>query len=135
MTESFLGMDQAVTQCQQGETQPGCQTRNYRAAAEEQCGCLPFSLKDYSQQEVAVCGAEQSACLLQIPLQTKECLAECQGMFVTNIVQQELNTAWSPAIRRALDQYDQYKHLHEEPVKFPQEILGRLVLIIPECRM
>ena len=47
VTEWFLGMDQAVTQCQQGETLAACQTRSYRAAAEEQCGCLPFSLKDY----------------------------------------------------------------------------------------
>ena len=54
MTESFLGMDQAVTQCQQGETQPGCQTRNYRARVEDQCGCLPFSLKDYSHPDNTV---------------------------------------------------------------------------------
>ena len=77
-----------------------------------------------------MCGAEQSACLLQIPLQTEDCLEECEGLFVTNIVQQQLNTAWSPAIRRALDQYDQYKHLNEQPVKFPQEILGCLILIL-----
>ena len=47
VTEWFLGMERAVTQCQQGETLAACQTRRYRAAAEEQCGCLPFSLKDY----------------------------------------------------------------------------------------
>ena len=144
----------------QGERQSDCQTRNYRAATEDQCGCLPFSLKDYRHtsdnkvslssvvlrqkvvcptlsvtltnhrnHEVAVCGAEKSACLAQIPLQTADCLEECQGLFVTNIVRQQLNTAWSPGIRRALDQYDRYKQLQEEPVKFSQEISGLITTL------
>ena len=77
-----------------------------------------------------MCGAEQFPCLLQIPLQTGDCLPECRGLFVTNILRQQLNTAWSPAIRRALEQYDRYKHLQEEPVKFSQELLGLISSII-----
>ena len=83
-------------------------------------------------QDVPVCRTGQSDCLARIPLQSAACLEECQGLFVTNIVRQQVSTAWSPAIRRALDQYDYYKHLHQEPVKFTQQLLGLLLIISVE---
>ena len=44
VTESFLGIDQAVRGCQNQEHYDECTTRQYIEHMREKCGCLPLSM-------------------------------------------------------------------------------------------
>ena len=44
VTESFLGLDQAVRGCQNQEHYDECTTRQYIEHMREKCGCLPLSM-------------------------------------------------------------------------------------------
>ena len=50
VSESYLGLDQAVRGCQNEEPMFNCTTRHYRDTIFNQCGCLTFSIK--SSEEV-----------------------------------------------------------------------------------
>ena len=45
VTESFLGLDQAVKECQNEEHYVECTTNNYIQDMRQQCGCLPLSIR------------------------------------------------------------------------------------------
>ena len=49
MTDSFLGLDQEVSKCDEGERQGDCRSRSYLRAVEERCGCVPSSLKQLAR--------------------------------------------------------------------------------------
>ena len=44
VTETFLGIDQAVRGCQNEEHYDECTTRHYIQNMREKCGCLPLSI-------------------------------------------------------------------------------------------
>ena len=44
-TDSYLGLDQDVTKCQNNEPFHNCTTRKYIADALEECRCLPSNLR------------------------------------------------------------------------------------------
>ena len=44
-TESYLGLDEGVRECQNDEPQDNCTTRQYVDSLLQQCGCLPFNIK------------------------------------------------------------------------------------------
>ena len=44
VTESFLGLDQAVKECQNEEHYDECTTRQYIENMKDECGCLPLSI-------------------------------------------------------------------------------------------
>ena len=45
VTDSFLGLSQEVTECQNDEPLYNCTTRFYRNSLLMQCGCLPFNIR------------------------------------------------------------------------------------------
>ena len=45
VTESYLGLDQDVTGCQNQESIDSCKTRRHLETLLETCGCLPFNIK------------------------------------------------------------------------------------------
>ena len=45
VTESYLGLDQDVSGCQNMESYHSCTTRKYIDSLLNQCGCLPINLK------------------------------------------------------------------------------------------
>ena len=44
VTESFLGLDKDVIQCQNKQSYNDCKTKKHVDALMKFCGCLPFSL-------------------------------------------------------------------------------------------
>ena len=44
VTESFLGLDQEISGCQNEELREDCKTRHYIAALMTQCKCLPLGI-------------------------------------------------------------------------------------------
>ena len=44
VTDSYLGLDQHIKECQNEEAFYACTTRNFKESALEKCGCLPLSL-------------------------------------------------------------------------------------------
>ena len=44
-TESYLGLDEDVRECQIDEPQDNCTTRQYVESLMQQCGCLPFNIR------------------------------------------------------------------------------------------
>ena len=44
-TESYLGLDQDIRQCQNAEPFYNCTTERYHEAFLRECGCLPFSIR------------------------------------------------------------------------------------------
>ena len=48
VTEDFLGLDEEKKGCQSQETVEDCRTNKYFAATTSKCGCVPFSLRNYS---------------------------------------------------------------------------------------
>ena len=45
VTESYLGLDQDVRQCQDDEPLINCTTRQYLDTLKGECGCLPISIR------------------------------------------------------------------------------------------
>ena len=45
VTESFLGLDEKVKDCQDNEAIQNCTTRQYLHSILEKCGCLPINMK------------------------------------------------------------------------------------------
>ena len=45
VTDSFLGLDQDVRECQNEEPFYNCTTRHYIDSLLRDCGCLPFNLR------------------------------------------------------------------------------------------
>ena len=45
VTESFLGLDQDVRECQNKEPTENCTTRRYHDTMLRECGCLPFNIR------------------------------------------------------------------------------------------
>ena len=45
VTESFLGLDEKVRDCQDKEAIQNCPTRQYLHTILEECGCLPINMK------------------------------------------------------------------------------------------
>ena len=45
VTESYLGLDQDVTQCQDEEPLINCTTRHHLKRMIEKCGCVPFNIR------------------------------------------------------------------------------------------
>ena len=45
VTDSFLGLDENVRECQNEEHIENCTTRHYMDTFEDKCGCLPLNLK------------------------------------------------------------------------------------------
>ena len=44
VTDSYLGMDQNIRECQNKEPALDCSTRHYINNLVQKCGCLPFDL-------------------------------------------------------------------------------------------
>ena len=44
VTESFLGIDQEITKCQNMEPYEDCTTRHYLSEVKNKCGCLPYAI-------------------------------------------------------------------------------------------
>ena len=44
-TESYLGLDQNVRECQNVEPTENCTTRRYLDTILRECGCLPFNIR------------------------------------------------------------------------------------------
>ena len=44
VTDSFLGLDENVRECQNIEPLQNCTTRQYIKTLVDKCGCLPFSM-------------------------------------------------------------------------------------------
>ena len=45
VTDSYLGLDENVRECQNQESFYECTTRNYLDTCVKQCGCLPANIK------------------------------------------------------------------------------------------
>ena len=45
VSESYLGMDQGVTECQNEESFYNCTTRKFKDTLLEKCGCLPINIR------------------------------------------------------------------------------------------
>ena len=45
VTESYLGLDQDVRECQIEESLYNCTTRQYLDTLMEKCGCLPITIR------------------------------------------------------------------------------------------
>ena len=45
VSESYLGLDQDVRECQNEESLYNCTTREYLDALMEKCGCLPITIR------------------------------------------------------------------------------------------
>ena len=45
VTDSFLGLDQNVKECQNKEALEECKTRHYIDGLLQQCECLPFRIR------------------------------------------------------------------------------------------
>ena len=52
VTESFIGLDEYVRQCQIVETYDDCTTRHYIENMRKSCGCLPLALRIYEQVHI-----------------------------------------------------------------------------------
>ena len=49
VTDSFLGLDENVRQCQDIEPYDNCTTRHYIENVRKNCGCLPLSINSFEK--------------------------------------------------------------------------------------
>ena len=54
-TESYLGLDEDVRECQNDEPQDNCTTRHYVDSLMQQCGCLPFNIRLSIEENLFSC--------------------------------------------------------------------------------
>ena len=56
-TDSYLGLDQDVRQCQDDKPFHNCTTELYRQAFLRECGCLPYNIRLYSEVGINILSA------------------------------------------------------------------------------
>ena len=49
VTDSFLGLDESVRQCQNNEPYDNCTTRHYIENVRKNCGCLPLAVNSFEK--------------------------------------------------------------------------------------
>ena len=49
VTEDFLQLEEDVKKCQNNESVVECAAREYLESGREECGCVPFPLRNYSR--------------------------------------------------------------------------------------
>ena len=54
VTESYLGLDSNVINCQNEESQQNCTTRQFIDNLLLQCGCLPFSIRQSDKVKTSI---------------------------------------------------------------------------------
>ena len=52
VTDSFMMLDQSVRKCQTKEPLHECRTKKYLELVNKTCGCLPFSVKNFTLNKV-----------------------------------------------------------------------------------
>ena len=78
VTDSFLGLSQDVTECQNFEPLYNCTTRFYRNSLLMQCGCLPFNIRLFDKVREAPTPHTQFRHLLKLKLKLKASLNTIQ---------------------------------------------------------
>ena len=54
VTDSYLGLDQGVKECQNEESLYDCTTRKYNEAFWSECGCLPVNINLSNQVDTSL---------------------------------------------------------------------------------
>ena len=52
VTNSFLGLDRDVKNCQNEEAFEHCSSQTFLQEVSSRCHCIPYSLKDFSNSQV-----------------------------------------------------------------------------------
>ena len=66
VTDSYLGLDQDVRQCQNEEPMKNCTTRHHLKSMLDKCGCLPFNIKHLNKVHLFVCKADLEILMLRV---------------------------------------------------------------------
>merc|ERR1712079_942421 len=105
ITESFLGLDQNVRECQNVEFLQTCTTRKYMEASLKNCGCLNVVIGLIAKQG-PYCTEEQLKCVEKINLDEDICLPPCSGLIVTSFLKSEVNKKLTSLNQNDVSAYD-----------------------------
>ena len=50
VTKPFMNLNNRLKLCQDTETQADCRSREYKRKGAVECGCTPFSIRDFTKQ-------------------------------------------------------------------------------------
>ena len=66
VTDSYLGLDKYIRNCQNEEPFYNCTTRKYNTTILEECGCLPLKMRFLNKVFLLLCQIELMICLVVI---------------------------------------------------------------------
>ena len=147
VTESFLGLDNDIKQCQTKDSYLDCTSKHYMERVTQDCGCVPLSLMISKEVlvlffvnlsdffifaslvpifQAPICTAGQLKCLKNITVNNSLCLNNCKGMMITSFYKdyhtKDLNL--NPFISELIQDYNNYK----KDFQFPHGIRGNMKL-------
>ena len=116
VTESYLGLDKNIRECQPEEPFYNCTTRMYHDTFIEQCGCLPLNI--ITSNEEAICSPKQLECVVNVEISSSSsCMKSCSGLVIRNFFKSQEKKKLDNLfpVQRA---YDKYKKITGFPLGF-----------------
>ena len=109
--------------CQDKESYEDCITEEYLKRLADDCGCVPYALRNFSLALQKICDADGNHCAEEVSAEdSSKCMVPCDGLFA------DVKRSLPPKINgltynNMLEQYEAYK--------------GRvhLLSLIPDCRI
>ena len=137
ITESYLGLDQDVTGCQNQESIDSCKTRRYLDTLLRNCGCLPFSIRSSQKVQTLfcvsgvntiiisilqepICSADMFECMKSIKVNASGCLHPCSGLILSSFTKSVESKNLESLISREVIAYRNYTKWF----RFPSGIKG-----------
>ena len=124
VSQEFVGLGEAVTQCQTKEAGADCLTRKYQETVLATCGCVPFSLRSqYGDQAGGeVCSSSSLDCVERVTVPDGECLENCQGSIMG--VERLDSISNVEGLARYISDYEKYKDPQSANLTFPIGMKG-----------
>ena len=111
VTDSYVGLGQDVTKCQNEEPFFNCTTKQHINTFLRKCGCLPFAM----QLSFGVCSSpKELECANKVDTETAYCLKPCSGLYVTSFSRSDV-TDGMENLMPILENYNNYKRISEYP--------------------
>ena len=122
VSQEFVGLGEAVTQCQTKEAGADCLTRKHQETVLATCGCSPFSLRSHYGAEASVCSPSALDCVAGVTVPDGACLENCQGSIMG--VERLDSLSNQKRLTRIISDYEKYKEPQLSNLTFPVGMKG-----------
>merc|ERR1711860_404923 len=112
VTDSFLGLERDIRNCQNIETFNDCITRQYNEKLLQQCGCLPLHLGNLEKDVLCVSKKDIECSQAIGPPNSTFCLRPCSGLVVSGYSKRQIDKSLGTLMPATVHQYKKFKKMY-----------------------